>query len=167
MAQESYCTQVDLEARFTAERVAEVFSVATSSGETTGTADSTAVAAAITDACAWVGQFLIGIHQSQMPFGTIPPVVKMYACDATMFFGMRRRVEHRGKKPEETPFYFEFSMAQAGLKQVREGLLRIDKDLPPANTGGSVASSTPPTLKPHFFVPDPSTGTGGFNSGRF
>lgn len=168
MAQQAYCTTADLEARYTAERVAQVFSVQAADGTTAGTADSSAVTAACADASAWVAQFLIGVHASQMPFATVPDVVKMYACDVAMFFGMRRRPNNLGKKIEEIPYGHEFLLARDGLKMVREGLLRIDKDSSPANAGGMVATQLPMDLRPAgTFITDPTTGSGGFEGGTF
>lgn len=168
MAFEIYCTQSDLEARYTAERVAEVFSVQDADGATSGTASGAAVVTACTDASAKVASYLIGVHSDAMNFGSVPELVKYHACAIAMYLGMRRRPEIGAMKAETVPYYRDAQDAVAELKLIREGILRVSKDLKPANAGGSVASQLPTELQPSgTFITDPTTGNGGFEGGTF
>jgi phage gp36-like protein len=161
----TYVTQADLEAQFTAERVAQVFSVQAADGSTTGSVDSTSLNWCIAKASAEVDEVLFGIH-SAADLATVPDTIKEIAAVFTMYRGTLRRPEYRGDL-KSLPYRQDYEDARDRLMKMREAYLRMSRDYPPANVGGQYTTSLPESVGSFVFNADPSTGTGGFNSGDF
>jgi hypothetical protein len=160
-------SQADLEAMFTAERVAEVFCVQTVAGGTTGVVDSTSLTMAIRMGSAEAERVIMGAYGSSFPYtaDTCPDTLKQLVGVLVMHQGMLRRPDCMAK-PDKSPYFEAWKQARADLKDLREGFQRLSTTDLPANVGGQVSNHNPTTSQPFFFVPD-ATGSGGFNSGGF
>jgi hypothetical protein len=165
----SLVSQTDLESAFTAERVAEVFSVQAADGSTTGVADATSLAYSIRMGSAEAARLLIGAGYDveAMDATTCPDTIKQLVLPLVMHNGMRRRPEYMGKPIADVPYHEEWKQARADLKDLREAKQRVSAATPPANVGGQVRTNAYTTVQPFTFLGDPRTGTGGFNDGGF
>ena len=167
----AYVTQQDLEDQFGAARVAQVFSVTNADGTNTGTADATALAYAIRMGCAEIDRVLIGVHAADMPFAApYPDTLKQIAGIFVMHGGLVRLPEcygGAGGDPRKSVYASDYERARGDLVEIRKAMQRLSTTTPPANVGGQIASSLPVLQQPFFFVPDPSTGRGGFGSGGY
>ncbi len=163
----SFVTSDDLVQQFTAERVAEVFSVQDSSGATTGIADATALAYAIRMGSAEAERVLLGAYGSVMPFtAPYPDTLKQLVGPLVMHAGFKRRPEYRGK-PQESPYFEDWKQARTDLDQLRIAMQRLSKELQPANTGVSVKQTRPATITKGGYFNADGNGEGGFNGGDF
>lgn len=170
----AYVTQTDLENQFGAARVAQVFSVVNPDGTSTGTADATTIAYAIRMGCAEVDRILLGVLGDSMPFNPdptqIPDTLKQIAGIIVMHAGVLRLPEAMGGAggdPKKSPYFVDYERARADLKEVRKSEQRLDGSAQPANVGGDIENALPTTQQPWFFIPDPSSGCGGFGSGGY
>jgi hypothetical protein len=161
----AYITQADLVAQFTAERVAQVFSVQSPDGSSTGAVDSTSLNWCIEKGSAEVDEVLFSIHSSDH-LAVVPDPVKEIAGVFVMYRGMLRRPEYRGDL-NNLPYRQDYLDARERLMKMREAYLRISRDHSPANVGGLYATGLPESVGPFVFSPDPLTGSGGFNNGDF
>lgn len=163
----SLVTQADLEFAYTAERVAEVFSVQAADGSTTGEADADSLAYAIRMGSAEAARMLIGAGYDveSMDADSCPDTIKQLVLPLVMFAGMRRRPEHTVKPPEQVPYFQDWKQARADLKELREARQRVSADIKPANVGTTHSTSAHTSVQPFTFLADPSTGRGGFNDG--
>lgn len=168
MSSSPLVTQADLEAMFTAERVAEVFSVLDATGATSGAVDATSLAFAIRMGSAEAERILMGAYGSSFPFTstTCPDTLKQLVGPLVMHVGMLRRPAMMAR-PKDSPYYEAWAQARVDLKEMREGLQRLSKADLPANVGGQVSNGNPTSSQPFVFVADSRTGSGGFNSGSF
>lgn len=163
----SLVNQTDLESAFTAERVAEIFSVQAADGSTTGI-DPNSLAYAIRMGSAEVARLLIGAGYDveAMTEVTCPDTIKQLALPIVMHQGMLRRPEYMSD-PKKSPYYEAWVQARKDLDELRKAYQRIAKDTPPANVGGQVTSNAHTAVQPFTFLGDPRTGKGGFNDGGF
>lgn len=161
-------TQADLEAMFTAERVAEVFSVHDATGASTGIVNATALTMAIRMGSAEAERVLMGVYGAHFPYDstTCPDTLKQLVGILVMHQGMLRRPDCMAS-PSKSPYFESWKQARADLKELREGLQRLSKTDTPANTGGQIKHNAPSSVQPFTFVGNPHTGEGGFNSGGF
>jgi hypothetical protein len=164
----SLVNQDDLEESFSAERVAEVFSVQAADGSTTGIADADALAFAIRMGSAEVARLLIGAGYAieDMDATTCPDTIKQLALPIVMHRAMLRRPEHL-KDPKSSLYFEAWQQARADLKELREAKQRVAAATPPANVGGEIATNNHTSVQPFTFLADSRTGEGGFNSGGF
>lgn len=161
-------TQADLEAMFTAERVADVFSVRDATGESTGEVDSASLTMAIRMGSAEAERVIMGAYASSFPYtaATCPDTLRQLVGILVMHQGMLRRPGMIAA-PETSPYFKVWQQARADLKELREGFQRLSTTDLPANVGGQVANHLPVAQRPFTFVGNSSTGEGGFNSGDF
>lgn len=161
-----YVTLADCVARFTAERVAEIFSVNGADGSSTGSADTTAFAAAATDASAEFDEVVRVTYGGSMPFQGPPydPAIVEIVAIFTMRRGALRRPEYKpSAKANEGPFQCEYAAAMLRCKEIKEGARRlaVDTNASPANSGGEVVTTNDPSARPFYFIADPSDPTRG------
>lgn len=156
----AYHTQDDLEARWTAERIAEIYSVQASDGSTTGEADATAVAAMIADVDAEIDSILGGVFDT--PFtGTIDPILTAIACDMNPWRGIQRRPAMLADARNQ-PYKVLHDEAIAKLREIRDGKRILSSARNAENTGGEVVDTyNVEGAQPHYFTRVPSTGEGG------
>lgn len=163
----AYVTQSDLEQQFGAERVAQAFSVIQPDGSSTGTADASALAYGIRMGSAEFDRVVLGVYGDSMPFADpVPDTVKQIVGIFVMHGAMLRRPEYAGD-PKKSPYFSDYTTARADLEAIRKAQQRIAANIAPANVGGEIANSLPVSQQPFFFVPDPTTGRGGFGSGGY
>lgn len=163
----AYVTQSDLEQQFGVERVAQAFSVILPDGSSTGAADPASIAYGIRMGSAEFDRVVIGIYGDSMPFADpAPDTVKQIVGIFVMHGAMLRRPEYQGD-PKKSPYFADYQTARSDLEAIRKAQQRIAANIAPANVGGEIANSLPVTQQPFFFVPDPTTGTGGFGSGGY
>ena len=163
----AYVLQTDLEAQFGADRVAQAFSVVQPDGSYTGTADPAALAYGIRMGSAEFDRVAIGIYGDSMPIpDPAPDTIKQLVGIFVMHGAMLRRPEYAGD-PKKSPYFNDYTTARADLEAIRKAQQRLSTTLTPANVGGQIANSLPVSQQPFFFVPDPTTGCGGFGSGGF
>lgn len=161
----AYTDQATLEEQFSAERVAEIFCVQVADGSTTGATDATTLARCIAYASAEVDEVLRGVYtveQLATPSDSVIEITGIF----TMYRGSLRRPEYQ-REPDKSPFYALARFARERLEKMRVAQSRMKPTEEPANVGGQLASQSPVTPAPFTFLSDPSTGTGGFNSGSF
>lgn len=150
----AYCALADLEVRFTAERVAQVFSVQSADGSTTGVADAASVLAACNDVTARISSRLGGVYV--VPFvAPIDDVILDLACDMAMWVGIRRRPEFVTQE-RFRPYADLYKDATAQLEDIRTDKARISAAKVPANAGGVDSYTTPDAATPFYFQPDPN-----------
>lgn len=155
----AYHTQDDLEDRWTAERIAEIYSVQATDGTTTGEADATAVAAMVADVDAEIDSILGGVFDT--PLSPVDPLITAIACDMNPWRGIQRRpammVDARNQ-----PYKLLHDEAIAKLRDIRDGKRIISANHVAANVGGEVIDTyNVEGAQPHYFTRDPSTGEGG------
>src|SRR5579859_8066607 len=91
-----YVTQTDLDARYTSERVAQVFSIQLADGSSTGNADGPSLTATIIDASGELEELLGVTHV--VPFAApYDPAIVEIVCAFAMYRGTAQR------RPEYSP----------------------------------------------------------------
>lgn len=166
MATPPYVDQSQLELRFSAERVAQLFSVQAADGSDSGAVDTATLNAIIVDASAEFDS-LIGV-EFPMPLvqvsGAWDPVLVEIVCIFVMFRGASRRPEYGGNDQKKlNPYEKEYQLALKRCVEIKEGKRRLAGNTPrPANQGGEVLNTNPDGITPYwYFWPDPYTGEGG------
>lgn len=156
-----YVTQADLEARFTAERVAEFFSVLSGDGSSTGVVDPDSLEAAITDACAEFDEIVSTEYLAAFEVPYEPSIVEIVSIFA-MFRGVMRRPEYSSwSKPDLRPYERDYIAAVKRAKEIKSGERRLSRTLDAANVGGKLINFAPEAVQPAYFSPNPTTGEGG------
>lgn len=153
----AYHTQADLESRYTAERIAELYSVQAPDGSTTGVADATALAATIADVDAEIDSILGGVFT--IPLAPVDPVLVGIACDLNPWTAIKRRPAMLADA-RNRPYLDRYTDAIAKLKEIRNGERVISATKAGANVGGEVANDQPIT-ETFYFIRDRATGAGG------
>lgn len=167
MAATLYVTQADLVARFTAEKVAQLFSVQQPDASDSGAVDSTAFTAIAGDAGTEFEE-IMGT-EFDVPFaaesggGYDPAIVEIVAI-FTMFRAASRRPEYSAADHKSAPYAREYHLALTRCHDIKAGKRRLvgaNRKLA-ANTGGQTKSNQPDGIAPYFyFVHNPNDGTGG------
>lgn len=161
----SFDIQTELEAEFTAERVAQVFSVQSVDGTTTGAVDSSSLQRCARMAWGEVTQLLFPVYTEDQ-LDPVPDAVMEVWGIFTMYRGLRRRPEYNGD-PKAIPMRDDYLDARKRLDAMRDARARISADETPANAGGSYHNHHPEPTQPFTFLGNAETGEGGFNSGGF
>ncbi len=164
----AYVDQSDLELQFTAQRVAQVFSVQASDGSTVGTVDADSLAYAIRMGSTIADRILIGAYAASMPFPE-PYLDALKQCvgPLVMHEGMIRRPEYFGTDVKTLPYHAAACQAREDLKEMRNAIQRLDLTIKPANVGGQLTTSQPSNQQPWTFIADSVSGRGGFNSSGY
>jgi phage gp36-like protein len=156
---DTYVQQADLEVRFTAERVAEVFSVRASDGSTTGVADDASMHVAALDATTEVNEKLAPVYAT--PFvAPLPASVVEIVAIITMWRGMVRRPEFLTEKNSK-PYEMQYRDARTRLQELHDGTSKLDERYRAANSGGAVVNENVETARPFYFTANPDDGSGG------
>ena len=164
-----YVVLADVESRFTKERVAEVFSTQAADGSTPGTADATAFLAAATDASAEFEEILGVTYVTPFVTPFDAAIVEIVAV-FTMFRGARlRRPEYATGDAKTTgPYDADYRLALQRAFDLRDNKRRLtNQAIKPATVGGAQTIYLPDAVKPGYFLPNPTTGEGGFSSGTY
>lgn len=103
-----------------------------------GVADTAAVDACIECATAEVDSFLVGVYQGEIPFTTVPTVIKYAALDFACAYVARRRPDLMRAMGEES--WEKFSKA---AKEKMRNFIKSEQRIPkadgtPDNTGAEV-----------------------------
>lgn len=161
----SFDIQAELEAEYTAERVAQIFSVQAVDGSTTGVVDSASLQRCARMAWAELTQLLFPVY-TEAELDALPDAVMELWGVLTVYRGLRRRPEYRGD-PKAIPMRDDYLDARKRLEAMRDARARISPTVTPKNAGGQVRTSAPEASQPFMFNGNQSTGCGGFNSGDF
>lgn len=170
MAASQYVTQANLEARFGAERVAQLFSIQQSDGSFTGSADAPSLTQTIIDASAELEEVL-GV-EFVIPFavdgsGNYDPAIVEITSVFTMYRGMMRRPEYQGDKQGSAPYEQEYARALKRCTEIKEDKRTLvgQSRQTPANVDGQTTNTNPTDVTPyHYFLHNPITGEGGADS---
>lgn len=165
----AYIVQTDLESRFGAERVAQIFQIQNSDGTTTGNADGPSLTATIADAGAELEELLGVVYV--VPFaqvgGAYDQAIMEIVSVFTMYRGsLLRRPEYTTEgRVAASPYAQAYRQALARCQEIKEGKRRLtNQALKPANVGGQLVNSNPSDVNPYFyFLPNPVDGTGGMD----
>lgn len=164
MATPPYTNQASLIARFTAERVAQLFSVQGVDGSDSGAIDTDALAATIADAEAEFESIIGPVYPSiQQVNGQWDPIVTYIVSVFAMYLGIARRPEYLGGKGEN-PYAAAYKHALMWMDEIKSGKRRLmGTTAASLNRGGEILSINPTdTIAPYFyFSPNPRTGEGG------
>lgn len=153
-----------LEARFTRQRVAEVFGSADVDGSFTGAADPAAFAACEADARAELEEILAPAYVTPFdgpPYERVPPAVVELAAICTMWRGVQTRrpeylTDERGKV-----YAALHALAMKRLDELRDRRRKLSDAIVAETSGGRILTSDPPAIAPSYFRPNPFTGEGG------
>lgn len=155
----AYTDQSKLEARFGADRIAEVFSARLPDGSTTGSADATAVAAACADADAEIDERIGTAYAT--PVSPVPASLVEIASIIAIWRGMMRHPELLNDKTAK-PFETQYRDACKRLDEIHDGKRRLDASLVSKTGGARVNSENVEVARPFYFTPDPAgAGSGG------
>jgi phage gp36-like protein len=159
----AYHAQADLEARWTTERIAEIFSEQASDGSTTGEVNAASLDAAIADSDAEIDSILGGVFTTPFEDDDVDPMIVTLACDMTPWNGCRRRPVLLGQ-PSASMYEKMYDRAISILKEIREGKRIISSNRTASNVGGEVVSdSHVEDATPHYFIQNRTTGEGGLD----
>ncbi len=157
-----YGVQLDVEARFGADRVGQLFSSINADGSTTGVVDSAAFAAAAQDAKAEIDRVLGTVYP--LPF--LPdPVTGLYDATLievwsviTMFKGLLRRPEFwvGDKGFLET----QYKVTLGILRDLQTSKSLLTTTAKPINVGAVIVTESPTD---YYFIIDPDDGSGGMD----
>lgn len=130
-----YATQQDLIDRF---GQTELVQLTDRTNTPASTIDANVVSKALADADALIDSY-VG-KRFALPLASVPPVLTRYAADIARFF------LHAEKAGKDHPARLAYDMAEAWLKNVARGLVKLDDGAgtsPSAEGGGEVHLSAP------------------------
>lgn len=173
----AYVALADLEIRFTAARVAQVFSSPGVDGSDSGVVDTDALNLTIADASAEFDEVAGTVFP--MPFAQVdgawdPAIIEIVSIFVMYRGTALRRPEYSGDGRKLSPYEKEYEKAMKRCKEIKEGKRRLvgvngAAAAVPANTGGQRSNTNPTGIKPyHYFSPSPTgTGNSGSNGNGF